>query len=180
MRIVRTRSRREDGWAASTVAIVMGVVAAAGAATSAVGAYSAGQQKEAADKYNAQVSENNAAMLQQQAAAESERVKDRGRRIMASQRAALSAAGVDIDSGSSVDLGYDSSIQSELDRLTTLYRGNIGATSESAQAGLYRQSARDARIGGALGAGGTLLGGLAQAGATYYSVRNNPRMQGEG
>lgn len=177
MRITIKR-KREDGWAATTVAVVMGVVAAAGAATSAVAAYSAGQQKAAADKYNAQVADNNAAMAQQQAAAESERVRERGRRVIASQRAALSAAGVDIDSGSSVDLGFDSSIQSELDRLTTLYRGDVSATGESAQAGLYRASAKDARIGGALGAGGTLLGGLAQAGATYYSIRNNPQMQG--
>lgn len=179
MRIVRTRSRREDGWAASTTAIVLGVMAVAGAATSAVGTYTAGQAKASADDYNAKVADNNAKMLQQQAAAESERVRDRGRRILATQRAALSAAGIDVDSGSPVDVGYDSGIQAELDRLTALYRGDVSSTSETAQASLYRSSARDARICGALGAGGTLLGGLAQAGVTYSSIKNNPRMQGE-
>ncbi len=148
--------------------------AAAGSAVSAVGTYAAGQTKKAADKYNAQVNENNAQMANQQAMAEAQKTRDRGRRLMGAQRAALSAAGVDIDSGSATDIQYDSSVQNELDALTALYKGKVSSNNSLASAQLDRYSATQAGQAGAIGAGGTLLSGAANAYGTYSAV-NNPR-----
>lgn len=172
--LVKPYWKREDGWAATTTAIVMAVVAAAGAATSAVGSIAASQSKAAADKFNAQVSNNNAKLAQQQAAADAAKVRERGRRLYASQRAALSAAGVDPDLGSSIDVQYDSSVQNELDALTTLYKGKVSATNSETQAQLDMYSARATRTGGYVSAGGTLLGGIANSMSAYYSSSNNP------
>jgi hypothetical protein len=174
MKIPKPYWRREDGWAATTTAIVMAVVAAAGAATSAVGSYAAGQTRKAAEKYNAQVNENNATMARQQADAEAQKVKEKGRRIIGAQRAALSAAGVDVDSGSAADIGYDSNVQNELDALTTLYKGRVSSNNSLAQAQLDRYSGKQAGQAGAIAAGGTLLSGAANSYGTYNSIKNNP------
>lgn len=172
--LVKPYWQREDGWAATTTAIVMAVIAAAGAATSAVGSLAASQSKAAADKFNAQVSTNNAKLAEQQAAADAQKVRERGRRLYASQRAALTAAGVDPDAGSAIDIEYDSSVQNELDVLTTLYKGKVSATNSNTQAQLDMYSANATRRGGAIGAGGTLLGGIASSIGSYYSTTSNP------
>ena len=174
MKIPKPYWQREDGWAASTVAIVMAGVAAAGAITSAVGSYAAGQTKKSADKYNAQVNENNASMAQMQAAAEAQKVREKGRRIIGAQRAALSAAGVDINAGSALDVTYDSNVQNELDALTTLYKGRVSSSNSVAQAQLDRYSGKQAGQAGAIAAGGSLLSGAANSYGTYNSLKNNP------
>ena len=175
MNIPKPYWQREDGWAASTTAIVMAVVAAAGAATSAVGSYAAGRTRKAAEEYNAKVNENNAVMANMQAAAEAQKVREKGRRIIGAQRAALSAAGVDVNAGSSMDVQYDSSVQNELDALTTLYKGKVSSNNSLAQAQLDRHNAKSAGQAGAIAAGGSLLSGAAESYGTYNTIKNNPK-----
>lgn len=177
MRIPKVYWQREDGWAASTTAIIAAVVAAAGAATSAVGTYASGQVRKQSEKYNAQVAQNNARLAQEQAAADAQRIREKGRRIMGAQRAALASAGVDPDAGSAVDIGYDSSVQNELDALTALYKGNVAASGSIAQSQLDTYAAKAAGIGGALGAGGTLLSGAAGTISTYNELKTNPKFE---
>lgn len=169
------KQRSEDGWVATTTAIVMTAVAVAASATSAYGAYAAGQaQKKAAD-FNAKVAENNAVASQQQAAQQAQLIQNRNRRLRGSQEASLAAAGVDASTGSGADVMYDSGIQGELDRLTALYKGKVGANEQLSQAQLDRYSGRASAAAGMLGAGGSLLSGAGGAAHTYAEIADNPR-----
>lgn len=169
--------KREDGYvASSTVAAIAAITTIAGTAVGTYSAVAAAQARSAASKFNSKVQQNNARMAEQQSAAEAAKTKERGRRLIGQQRAALSAAGVDIDSGSALDVAYDSNVQNELDRLTQLYKGDVSATGSLAQSQLYKRDASNAIVAGYLQAGGTLLSGLGQsAGAygNYQETRSN-------
>jgi uncharacterized protein YacL (UPF0231 family) len=167
--------KREDGWAASTTAAIMAVMAVASTAVGTYSAVAAAQARSAASKFNSKVQQNNATMAEQQSAAEAAKTKERGRRLIGQQRAALSAAGVDIDSGSALDIAYDSNVQNELDRLTQLYKGDVSVTGSLAQSQLYKRDASNAMTAGYLQAGGTLLSGIGQSAGAYgdYQTARN-------
>lgn len=171
--------RSEDGWAATTTAIIMGVVAAAGAATSAYGSYAAGQAQKSAAKFNAEVANNNATMAVQQANADATKIRDRNRRLAGTQRAALAKSGVNL-SGSGEDVMYDSAIQGELDALTTIYKGHVEGVNYHSQASLDTFQGNSAYSAGLFSAGGSLLSGagsMAQAYGNYQSIKANPKFK---
>lgn len=160
--------KREDGVVATTTLAAIAVATAAvGTAVGTYSAVAASQARSAASKFNAKIQQNNATMAEQQSAAEAAKTKERGRRLIGQQRAALSAAGVDIDSGSALDIAYDSNVQNELDRLTQLYKGDVSATGSLAQSQLYKRDASNATTAGYLQAGGTLLSGIGQTAGAY-------------
>lgn len=171
---VKTYWQREDGWAASTTAIVMAVISAISTSVAAAGSYSAARAQSKINDFNAKVSANNAKMAQDQAAREAERTRDKNRKLLSSQRAALTAAGVNPDSGSALDLKYDSEINAELDRLTALYSGTISSKNSLAQSQLDTMQGRAARTAGYFNTSSTFLSGAASTYFDYQSTVNNP------
>lgn len=118
-------------------------------------------QQQKMEEYNMRVSENNAKAATDQAAYEAERTREKGLRILGSQRAAYGAMGIDL-TGSAADVGLDSSISNELDALAMEYQGKIGSGRYQAQAGLQAAGARNAAAGGRMAAVGTVLTGASR------------------
>lgn len=164
---------REDGFAATTTALILAGVAVAGAATSAYGSMAAANaQKQSAD-FNSKVASNNALAAQQQASADAQNSLRRNARLRGSQIAAMSAAGVD-DTGTGSDVIYDTKVQGQLDALTTLYKGQVEGANYRSQSELDQSQGKYAETSGYLSAGGTLLSGAGAGAYDYESVANNP------
>jgi hypothetical protein len=173
--MVEQRRRNAVGdpanFAATTTALILAGAAVAGTAVSAVGAYSQGQAQKASAEFNAKVAQNNAQAATQQAGAEAQMIRQRGERLRGAQAAALAKAGV--SGGSAGDVVYDSATQNELEALMTQYRGHVEAGRETSQSQLFQSQAGYAGRAGAINAGSTAISGLANAGWTYSSIRNN-------
>ena len=143
-------------------------------ASALVGAGSAIMQGEAAEdaaEYNAAVAENDARAAAEQSQYEAARIRDRNRRILASQRVGQAKSGLSL-TGSFQDLQMDSAIQGEMDALAAIYTGQIAAGSAQARAQLSRLEGRSAKRAGYLGAGGSILTGASDvAGLKIQSKR---------
>lgn len=159
---------------ATTTAIIMGVAAVAATSVSAYGAYSQGQATKHAQEYNAEVASNNAKAASMQANQDAQLLAAKGRRIKGAQIAQFAASGVDPSSGSSVDIQQDSTVQNELDQLTTRYRGATQSSAYDSQAAIDRASGSNAGMAGTVNAGGTILSGVGQGFYNYTSIANNP------
>lgn len=164
-----------------TLAITALVVGGIGAATSAGGAAESGQATANAAGYNAQVASNNATIANQnaayatsagitQAASKSLQGAATGGRIKAAQ----AASGVDVNTGSAVDVQKSQREISKLDTETVLnnaelqaygYRSN--ATNFTATAGLETEEEEQAPIGADIGAAGGLLSSASSLGSKW-------------
>lgn len=171
---------------------------AAATAMSAYGMYAQGQQQQKQAEYQAAVANNNAIVANQNAAIQDRAAQDalaRGRideqqhrlkvaQMKGSQRSALAASGVQVDTGSALDVVADTALMGEMDALTIrsnaereaysflvgAYNARAQASTLQAESGLYRMTGANAARNGAFGAGTTLLGGAAQIGANYYAA----------
>ena len=76
----------------------------AGAAASAYGAYSQGQAASAADRTNAQIQAQDAAIATSQAAAQANQDAQNNKRVLGQISADYAAAGVDPNSGTSLSV----------------------------------------------------------------------------
>lgn len=142
-------------------------------ALTAYGQYQQGQAQKESEKFNAQVSRNNAIIAERNAKAAKERgdaEADAKRRQIASvkgqQRAAFAASGVAIDEGTPLDILADTAELGELDVLNIknnaereAYNYRVQAGDFTAQAGLHDASARNASTAGLINAGTTVLTG---------------------
>lgn len=157
------------------IASIVATVAAAG--VGAYASYAQGQAQKEASEFNAKVAENNAMAAEQQGQFDAQQIRDKNRRLVASQRAAYAASGVDPNSGSPLDVYRDTKISGELEALTAIYTGRTSANAQTAQASLDRARANSASNAGTLGAASSLLGGAVSATGTYTSYRStrNPR-----
>lgn len=155
-------------WYVSTTLITLALVSAA---VSAYGAYYSAQSQSDAAKYNAAVANNNAAAAAQQGEFDAQQIRDRNKRILAQQRNAFAAAGVDPDSGSASDVASDSAVQGELQALMAIYTGRSSQTAEQARSRLYAMQADRAQTGGYVAVGGTILSGLTTAASVDASSR---------
>jgi hypothetical protein len=159
--------------ATSTALTIAAAVSVAGAGLSAYGMYAQGQSQKKMADYNAKVAENSAIASRQQSEFEATRIRDRARRIQGSQVTAFSKSGLML-SGSAVDVANDSSIQSEIDALTTMYKGNMTGNSYQDEANATRWQGNEASSLGKIGAGATVLGGLSE-GAGYLSQASSAK-----
>lgn len=151
------------------------------AAMSAYGAYEQGQATSAADKYNAQLASKNALVAKQNATIAGQSGEAKAAASELHTRAATgaikaneAASGVDVNSGSAVDVQSSAGALGELDALTV--RSN--ATREAfgyetqgenldAQSALDRSEAANASTSGTLNAASTILGAAGQAGSQF-------------
>lgn len=161
----------------------MGVTAVAvaggiGTALSAYGAYSAGQAQSANAKYQAQVAKNNQTIENQnatyatqagevQATEASQQARAQGAKIKTAQ----AANGVDVNTGSAVDVQQTQRETGSLNTATVLNNAMLRAygyrsqgVNFGAQAGLDTAEAGQAETAGDLSALGTLAGGAKSSG----------------
>ena len=164
-----------------TSAITAAVAGLAGGATTAVGGIEQGQATANAANYAAQVAQNNATIANQnatyataagqtQAANQSLKGAATAGRIKASQ----AASGIDVNTGSALNVQEGQREQSQLDTETVLNNAELqayGYRSQAmgftAQSGLESQEAEEAPIGGALNATGDLLSSASSVGLKY-------------
>lgn len=143
-----------------------------GTGVSVIGSLVKGMSASDAMNYQAQVAQNNATIARQNAAysiqagqAQAEKSSLRGAANLASIRATQAAGGVDVNSGSAVEVQASQRQVNKLDTDTTMNNAQLQAygyrsqeTGYEAQAKLDRSSAGNAIIGAGFEAGGTLLG----------------------
>lgn len=167
----------------------MGVPAAvlgiAGAGVSAFGTYEQGQAQGANADYQSQVAANNAAIARENAnmteasgaakeAAQGMRTRAAGGTIKAAQ----GASGIDVNSGSTVDVQRAAAKLGALDSLTIRsntaresYGYQVQATSDDAESKLLTQEAGQARQAGTIGALGTFLSGASSVGLKFAGLQ---------
>lgn len=155
------------------MAFIPAVLAVAGTAVTAFGQVEQGQATANAANYQAQVAQNNAQIAeqnaagavmagQQQAAASSLKSAGTAGQIKTAQ----AASGIDVNTGSAVDVQQSQREQGQLDAETVLHNAQLEAygyrsqaTGFQAQAGLETATAEQAPIGAGIGAAGTILQG---------------------
>lgn len=162
----------QDGYIVATIAIVTVLAAAA----SAYAQYEQGQAQQQAARYNAKIAEQQAQSAAQMAKAQADQQREQYRRQIATNRAATGAAGVS-DVGSPLLLEADNATQAELNARMTEYGGQIRAQGFRSEIPLLRFQGRQAAAAGTIGAGATLLSGVASAGVGYYgATQRAPRI----
>ena len=154
------------------------VLGAVGALVSAGGTVMNGVAQANAANYQAQVASNNATIAQQnaihaeQAGAQATEAQSRkGAAQQAAIKGALAANGLDVNSGSAVDVEESAAKESKLDTLNAdhntqlqVYGYRTQSTGYEAQAKLDKMTADQAPIGAAIGAAGGLLGNASSIG----------------
>lgn len=164
-----------------TLAIASLAAGVAGAGTSAYGTYESGQATSNAASYQAAVAQNNSIIANQNAAyaekagtAQAEATSLKGAATAGKIKAAQAANGIDVNTGSAVNVRASQAETSQLDTETVLnnaelqaygYRAN--ATNYTAEAGLESTEAEQAPIGAELGATGNLLSNASSIGLKW-------------
>ena len=141
--------------------IVMAVTAIAGAAMSAQQQRQQGQFQKGVAEYNAQVAENEATETRNKGTEEENKQRRRTAELLSKQRAQLGASGIELGSGSALQLQEDTETLGEVDalRIRSNFSGRAGALDTSA--GLTRTKGGFAEEQGRSAATGTLLSGVA-------------------
>lgn len=128
-------------------------------AVTAAGQVMAGNGAAAAQGFNARLAEAQAVQTQYQAGAEQAAVQRQLRQRQEAARAGAAGSGIDIASGSALDVFADNAAEMELEAQTRRWQGQMKAQALRAQAAQDRAAASASRIGGYVGAGATLLTG---------------------
>lgn len=161
--------------ASAASAATVGTVATLGILGTGISAFSAIQsgnsQKDAA-KYNAEMERRKADDALQRGADESAVKRDEARKVGAAQREAFSMSGVDVNTGTPLDLLTETAGLGELAALKTLNNARREAWGYRAQAGLDEFQGSAAQRTGYLNAAGTILGG---ASSTYFGAKSAMR-----
>jgi hypothetical protein len=142
------------------------VVSAAGAVQQGRAASAAATADANAADQNAKIATRQAEIAAQNGAQEERETRRRGLAVAGAQRAAYSANGLDISSGSPLDVLTDTGRQSELDALQVrrnaaneVWGYQAQSTNYSNQANASRATAKNARRAGNMAAVGQLLTG---------------------
>lgn len=137
----------------------------AGAITSANAQSASADAAAAAADYNAAVSREKGQVALAQANANEEAQRRAGALALGRQAAATAESGVDLSSGSALDLYKQSATNAELDALNIRYGGQMQALGMDSQAALDSMSAQQSRNN----SGAALTAGYLNAGASALS-----------
>lgn len=157
------------GLETSTLLTVMAATGVAGAGVSAYGAYRQGQAQSAALDYNAQVAAQNAQATKEKAAYDVEQSQRRAKIIMGKQIAAYGKAGVDVGSGSPLEVLMMQAADAERDAYNIKYTADITSGRYLSQAGQLETQADNTMTAGYLNTGSSLLQGIGNLGTKYYA-----------
>lgn len=149
----------------ATTAAMSSALGVAGAITSANAQSANSDAAAAASNYNAAVSREKATVATQQANANEESQRRQAAMALGNQRAATAESGVDLTSGSALDLYKQSATNAELDALNIRYGGQMQALGFKSQASLDTMSAQQSENN----ASAALTGGYLNAGASALS-----------
>lgn len=169
-----------------TLSEVGTVASIAGAGIGALGAIQQGKAASASANYNAAVAANNAVLAKQNAsfasqegAAQAEAQSMKTRAEVGAIKANQGAAGVDVNSGSSLDVRSSAAETGELNALTIrsnaarqAYGYQTEATSATAQSQLDTAQAGFDTTAADIGASSTFLGGVGNATSNYAGFLN--------
>jgi hypothetical protein len=128
----------------------------------AAGAVYQGVQTYKADSYNAASMKNEAKLSVDQANAQEGLVRKQSREQLGKQEAAFGGAGVGYGGSSETALDQ-SAINSEMDALSTRYKGTITAYGYNTESGILRQQGKDSLTAGMITAAGSALKGFSYA-----------------
>lgn len=160
---------------------IAAAAAIGGAAISAYGSIRAGQATKAANNYKAAVAENNRIAAERQGeyalqsgAAQAHTQALKGRAIGGRIKAGQAASGVDVNSGSAVDVQEAQREQSQLDVETVLnnadlanYGYKVKGENFRSEAGLLRAAGDEAETAGYLKGAGTMLSAVGSLGGKW-------------
>lgn len=164
---------------AQAIPFIVLAVAAAGTAVAVHGQIEQAEAAEKAGKYNEAVARNNAQAAADQARFESERIRKRNMVILGRQKAAIAKAGI-LDTGSTLDVFFDSAVEGELDRMAALYSGDLRSGFYTSQGQLARMEGDAQKRANYYRAGGTLLSGVSGMVGSSYNYNNGQTVQGPG
>lgn len=162
-----------------------GTLGIIGAATSALGTIVGGVAQANQANYQAQVADNNAKIAKQNAtsAEEAGRVEaqaqsQKGAAIEGSIIASQAANGIDVNTGSAVDVQKSQRETDALDTANVMRNADLSAygyrtqaSNYQAQAGLDRSQASFAPISAAIGATGSFLGNASSIGSKWTGLQ---------
>jgi len=179
------------GTAAAAIGANLGAIGAitsiGAAGVGAVGAIEKGNATSAADKYNAEIAANNAKIATQSAnyagaagTAQAEQAGLQSRAKLGAIVANEGASGVDINSGSNLQVQSSARELGELNAITirsnaarTAYGYQVQGANDTAQSNLDTSSAGQAETAGGIGAASSVLGGLGSAASNYAKFTMN-------
>jgi hypothetical protein len=147
--------------------VVMMWMTAASAAVTAGAMYKQGRDQASIAERNAAVSNAAATDAINRGLNEEEQVRRKGYRIAGSQRSGMAASGIDIGSGSAVNLQADTAAMTELDALTTRSNSIREAWGLTQQAAIQKFEGQSALSAAKWRAGSSLLEGAMDA-YPYY------------
>ena len=160
------------GMSASTAATVGTTMQVIGTLASAGAQYQSAQYGQAMATQNAKLAEQHGMASLTQGRLEQERIARRARQIQGQQRAMYGASGVDISSGSPLEIQASTEYMAAQDKALVRYNAELkkwGFDVESAnyktQASQYGNMGKSALVGGLLGAGSTILTGNGMLGS---------------
>ena len=139
-------------------------LAAAGTGLQAFGQYQAGRQQQAMADYNARLLDQRAVATEQAMRIETEMGHEQARRMKAQQRAAYSASGAEITSGTPLLVMAEQSAIMERDILQQRRNRMIEAQQLRSEAAMTQYGGQMQKRAGTLGAFSTILGGAGKIG----------------
>ncbi len=157
------------GTTTATTITLGDALAAFGTLSSVAGSVSSANRTKAAHEYNARAAQIDAENKRVIARTEADRLKERDRKLMASMRARMGAAGVDPGSGSGLALLTETAADAERDYRTLVRNGDVDAARLRSQARLDRMYGAAAQGSGYYDAGATLLTSLSDVARRYTS-----------
>jgi hypothetical protein len=169
-----------------TAPVILGIIgattAAAGTAVSAVGQVKAGNAAKNVGEYNASVDEQNAQNSLADATTSEAQQRVRDSHVIAAGRAIAGASGVDVNSGSPLDVQAENQKQAEMNALNIRRSGQTRAQAFIADAQSQRMQGKNAQAASMYGAAGTILTGGANVAryASALTATRQPRVQPNG
>lgn len=132
-------------------------LALAGTGLSMIGQIQQGRAQSEIAQANARAAELQAKSIQEAGKAESYKLSKQRRRMIGTQANLLASAGVDIGSGSPLDVMLDTAKSYEEDLQTLGYNTDLRRAAPLYQASIYDWTAKNKRRAGWMGAMGTML-----------------------
>jgi hypothetical protein len=151
------------------MAIALAVV---GTALSAYGAYENGRARSNAAHYNADVAGRDAEIAIDQGNADAGIQARSASMQIGAAKAQYGASGVDVNSGSPLDVLQASATRATLDNLRIKYNARVKAYGLGNEQTAYNYQADAAHRAGNIGAASAILSGSSQAYGMYYNPRS--------
>lgn len=157
----------------AAIPIIIAVAAAAGATVAAVGGKNQGDAEYAAARYNARQQENEAVRTRNKGVEEENLVRRHTAELVSRQRAQLAAQGLDIGTGSALQLQTDAATIGEADALRIRSNFENQALQLEEQALLTKFEGRARQSAARTRAIGSLISGSAQGAGAFQGPRSS-------